>query len=311
MINRLLGMIYILMRRGTVTAAELAERFEVSVRTVYRDMDTLSAAGIPIYAKKGKNGGICLTEQFVLDKMLITKEEQQEILSGLVSLRETRAEGEENILQKLGEFFRTDPVDWLAIDLSDWSGSRTQLYQDIKNAILARRLVVFDYYGKCGQMSRRTVEPVQLLFKEYTWYLRAFCRERNAWRTFKLFRMKRVEILDEMFVPREDDDQGTGDSSGDSGDNKEAGSPFTVIDIRIDKKEAYRIYDRFEEDEIEVLPDGNFMVHMRAEVDDWVYGVILGFGPSAEVLAPEEIRQEVRRRILEMAKRYGKSDTIE
>lgn len=308
MINRLLGMIYILMRRGTVTAAELAERFEVSVRTVYRDMDTLSAAGIPIYAKKGKNGGICLTEQFVLDKMLITKEEQQEILSGLVSLRETRAEGEENILQKLGEFFRTDPVDWLAIDLSDWSGSRTQLYQDIKNAILARRLVVFDYYGKCGQMSRRTVEPVQLLFKEYTWYLRAFCRERNAWRTFKLVRMKRVEILDEMFVPREDDDQGTGDSFG---DNREAGSPFTVIDIRIDKKEAYRIYDRFEEDEIEVLPDGNFMVHMRAEVDDWVYGVILGFGSSAEVLAPEEIRQEVRRRILEMAKRYGRSDSVE
>ena len=77
MINRLLGMIYILMKQGTVTAAELSERFEVSVRTIYRDMDTLSAAGIPIYARRGKNGGICLTEQFVLDKMLITKEEQQ------------------------------------------------------------------------------------------------------------------------------------------------------------------------------------------------------------------------------------------
>ena len=109
MINRLLGMIYILMKQGTVTAAELSERFEVSVRTIYRDMDTLSAAGIPIYAKKGKNGGICLTEQFVLDKMLITKEEQQEILSGLISLRETRAEGEENILQSLGNFSRPNP----------------------------------------------------------------------------------------------------------------------------------------------------------------------------------------------------------
>ena len=135
MINRLLGMIYILMKQGTVTAAELSERFEVSVRTIYRDMDTLSAAGIPIYARRGKNGGICLTEQFVLDKMLITKEEQQEILSGLISLRETRADGEENILQKLGEFFKTDPVDWLAIDLSDWSGSRKQLYEDIQNAL--------------------------------------------------------------------------------------------------------------------------------------------------------------------------------
>lgn len=296
MINRLLGMIYILMKQGTVTAAELSERFEVSVRTIYRDMDTLSAAGIPIYAKKGKNGGICLTEQFVLDKMLITKEEQQEILSGLISLRETRAEGEENILQKLGEFFKTDPVDWLAIDLSDWSGSRKQLYEDIKHAVLERRLVRFDYYGKMGEMSRRTVEPVQLLFKEYTWYLRAFCRERNAWRIFKLFRMKRLEILSEVFVPRDESD---------GEDKKEPAPPSAVIDIRIDRKEAYRIYDRFEEEEIEALPEGDFLVHMHADVDDWVYGVILSFGSSAEVLAPEEIRQEVRQRILDMAERYG------
>lgn len=294
MMNRLLGMIYILMKQKTVTAAELAERFEVSVRTIYRDLDTLSAAGIPVYAKKGKNGGICLTEQFVLNKMLLTQEEQQEILSGLISLRETRAEGEENILQKLGEFFRTDPVEWLAIDLSDWSGSRKQLYEDIKNAILARRLIQFDYYGRNGQMSRRTVEPVKLLFKEYTWYLKAFCRERNAWRVFKLFRMKRLEVLDEVFVPQKEYiyEESAPDHS------------FTLIDIWIDQKEAYRIYDRFEEDEIEVLSDGNFMVHMHASVDDWVYGVILGFGPSAEVISPDAVRQEIRRRILEMAKRY-------
>lgn len=301
MINRLLGMIYILMKQGTVTAAELSERFEVSVRTIYRDMDTLSAAGIPIYARRGKNGGICLTEQFVLDKMLITKEEQQEILSGLISLRETRAEGEENILQKLGEFFKTDPVDWLAIDLSDWSGSRKQLYEDIKHAVLERRLVRFDYYGKMGEMSRRTVEPVQLLFKEYTWYLRAFCRERNAWRIFKLFRMKRLEVLSEVFVPRDGSD---GEAGAGAEDQKEQALSSAVIDIRIDRKEAYRIYDRFEEEEIEALPEGDFLVHMHADVDDWVYGVILSFGSSAEVLAPEEIRQEVRQRILDMAERY-------
>ncbi len=301
MINRLLGMIYILMKQGTVTAAELSERFEVSVRTIYRDMDTLSAAGIPIYARRGKNGGICLTEQFVLDKMLITKEEQQEILSGLISLRETRADGEKNILQKLGEFFKTDPVDWLAIDLSDWSGSRKQLYEDIKHAVLERRLVRFDYYGKMGEMSRRTVEPVQLLFKEYTWYLRAFCRERNAWRIFKLFRMKRLEVLSEVFVPRDGSD---GEAGAGAEDQKEQALSSAVIDIRIDRKEAYRIYDRFEEEEIEALPEGDFLVHMHADVDDWVYGVILSFGSSAEVLAPEEIRQEVRQRILDMAERY-------
>jgi predicted DNA-binding transcriptional regulator YafY len=303
MINRLLGMIYILMRQGTVTAAELAERFEVSVRTIYRDMDTLSAAGIPIYAKKGKNGGICLTEQFVLNKMLLTKDEQQEILSGLVSLRETKAEAGENILQKLGEFFRTDPVDWLAIDLSDWSGSRVQLYENIKNAILARRLLQFDYYGKNGQMRRRTVEPVKLLFKEYTWYLKAYCRERKDWRLFKLFRIKRLSVQEETFVPRaecisQEDAQQGHEIQMDLNMN------MTVVDVRIDKREAYRVYDRFEEEEIEVLPDGNFMVHFHLTMDDWGYGVLLSFGPSAEVLAPEAVRQEMKRRVQQMAKWY-------
>ena len=296
-------MIYILMRQGTVTAAELAERFEVSVRTIYRDMDTLSAAGIPVYAKKGKNGGICLTEQFVLNKMLLTKDEQQEILSGLVSLRETKAEAGENILQKLGEFFRTDPVDWLAIDLSDWSGRRVQLYDNIKNAILARRLLQFDYYGKTGQMRRRTVEPVKLLFKEYTWYLKAYCRERKDWRLFKLFRIKRLLVQEETFVPRaecisqEDAPQGHEIQT-------DLNMNMTVVDVRIDKREAYRVYDRFEEEEIEVLPDGNFMVHFHLTMDDWGYGVLLSFGPSAEVLAPETVRQEMKRRVQQMAKWY-------
>ena len=146
MLNRLLSIIYILLNKGTITAAELAQRFEVSVRTIYRDVETLSMAGIPIYAKKGKNGGICLTEQFVLDKMLVSEEEQQQILAALMSVQETGAQDEKETLRKLLEFFKTEPSNWVAIDFSDWSGRRKELFEQIKTAVLKHQVMQFDYY---------------------------------------------------------------------------------------------------------------------------------------------------------------------
>ncbi|MCM1121696.1 MAG: YafY family transcriptional regulator [Eubacterium sp.] len=322
MINRLLGTIYILMNKGTVTASELAERFEVSVRTIYRDIDTLSMAGIPVYTTKGRGGGICLMEQFVLDKMLVSKQEQQQILAALASLKETGAHEEEEILSKLGDFFKEKAENWVAIDFSDWSGRRKELFQQIKYAILNRRVLSFDYYSQYGEMSSRTVEPVQLLFKEYTWYVRAFCRTRRAMRLFKVLRMKRVTVLDETFDFRDDTSpehaaelfneypfckKGCPSDTAFSPDNTEYSLLETLlpeITLWIDRHEAYRIYDRFDEDEIAVLPDGNFQVSFTCPLDDWVYGMILSFGPAAKILSPEYVRTEVRRRIVEMGKAY-------
>ena len=302
MIERLLGIIYILMNKGTVTAAELAERFEVSVRTIYRDIESLSIAGIPVYSRKGKNGGISLTEEFVLNKLLITKEEQQEIMSALVSLQETEIGGEKAILQKLGEFFKTEPVPWVEIDLSDWSGMRKQMYEDIKQAILKHRVLCFDYYGQNRPMSRRTVEPIQLLFKEYTWYLKAYCRERQDLRTFKLFRMQRLEVLEESFIPKTPVAEETTQNNPQTGQMQEF--PVTPLTVWIDKKEAYRIYDRFDETELEVLEDGNFLVHCAYPLDEWVYSLVLSFGASAKVLEPEHIRLEIQKRINKMMENY-------
>lgn len=305
MINRLLSIIYILMNKGTVTATELAERFEVSVRTIYRDIDTLSMAGIPVYTTKGRNGGISLTEQFVLDKMLVSKKEQQQILAALASLKETGAHEEDEILNKLGEFFKEKPENWVAIDFSDWSGRRKELFNQIRDAILDRHVLQFDYYGQYGEMSSRCVEPVQLLFKEYTWYVRALCRTKQAMRLFKVLRMKRVVVLDEAFELR--DSQKTEHISEDAqltDENTPIDNSPPEISLWIDKKEAYRIYDRFDEEEITVLPDGHFMVHFCCPIDDWTYGVILSFGSSAKVLEPEFVRAEIHRRITEMGRLY-------
>ena len=307
MLERLISIIYILMNKGTVTAGELARRFEVSVRTIYRDVESLSMAGIPVYCKKGKNGGISLTEEFVLNKMLITKEEQQEILAALVGLRETQISDrteEEETLRKLGEFFQAEPIPWVNIDLSDWSGLRRQMYEDVKRAILTRHVVEFDYYGQNRPMSHRVVEPVQLQFKEYTWYLRAFCRERQDFRTFKLFRMQRVNVREETFVPKKEKSAETNDSTIVEPQAPEPEFPVTPLTIWIDKKEAYRVYDRFDESELTQLPDGNFLARCAYPLDEWVYSLILWFGPSAKVLEPEFIRTEVQNRIQKMAENY-------
>lgn len=224
MLSRLVGIIYIILSKGTVTAEELAKQFEVSVRTIYRDVERLSMAGIPIYARKGKNGGISLTERFVLDKMVISEEEQRRILAALASLRETGASREEEILQKLGTFFKADAPDWVAIDFSDWSGRRQELFEQIRKAILERKVMEFDYYGQYGEMSHRAVEPEQLLFKEYTWYVRAYCRKRRAMRLFKVLRMKRVELMEEIFEPKdriwEEETTGAGQEASGSGDGQ-------------------------------------------------------------------------------------------
>ncbi len=302
MINRLFGIIYVLLNKGTVTAKELAEHFEVSVRTIYRDIEVISQVGIPVYTRKGKNGGICLMEQFVLNKMLITKEEQQQILAALLSVEETTASEEKEILQKLGNFFKTEPVNWIAIDFSNWGGGQKRVYEDIKRAILMRKVISFDYYGQNREMSRRTVEPVQLLFKEYTWYLSAYCRERKAPRLFKLTRIKKMEVLEENFEPREEWSREA--NAENQQDMKEANVYAPMITMRIDKKEAYRVYDRFCESDIEILEDGNFMVRVAYPLDEWVYSLILSFGASAKVLEPLEIREEIRRRIVDMQKNY-------
>lgn len=307
MLNRMLSIIYILIYKGTVTAGELAERFEVSTRTIYRDVEALGMAGIPVYARKGKNGGISLTEQFVLDKMLVSPQEQKEILAALASLKETGAGQSGEILGKLGAFFKAEPENWVAIDFSDWSGRRKELFEQLREAVLNRQVIQFDYYGQYGNMSRRTAEPVQLLFKDYTWYLRAFCRIRQDMRLFKILRMKRVQVLDETFVLRKEEGNPAKPEAKVSAEDERlmmGSSTSPRLIFRIDKKEAYRVYDRFEEEEITVLSDGNFQIQMDCLVDDWVYGLILSFGPSAEVISPEWVREEIYRRISEMKKIY-------
>lgn len=304
MVNRLLGIVYLLMKKETVPAAELAERFEVSIRTIYRDIDALCMAGIPVYTKMGKNGGVSLVKQFVLDKVLISKEEQQQILSALTALEDTGLQSEKEILQKLCDFFQMEPVRWVAIDLSDWNDCRQTLFETIKKAVLTYERIEFDYYGQYGDMTHRTAEPVQLLYKGSAWYLRAFCEDKNAMRLFKLQRMKRVQATGQKFLP--DPIKYTEEIV--ASPNTVSGTKCTKVKLLISASEAYRVYDQFEEEEITVLPDGNFLIQINYPLDDWVYGLILSFAASAKVVEPEKVRTEIQKKLVQIQNRYNASN---
>ena len=287
-INRLFEIVYVLLNKKNVTAKQLAERFGVSQRTIYRDVDTLSLAGIPVYTEKGKGGGISLLPDFILSKSIFSETEQHEILSSLNGLSRFNTADTNGVLQKLSAVFNKTAANWIEVDLSDWSYSNGRDFNDLKTAILERRIVMFNYYNSWGEKSCRRVEPLQLWFKSRSWYVKGFCLERNDLRLFKMSRIKNLSVTDEYFYER--DLMNIPDKNED--ERKTRGDIALIL--RIAPEMAYRVYDEFGEDCIEIQPDGGFIVSVTYPEDDWVYGYILSFGEHAEVLAPEHIREIIK-----------------
>lgn len=297
--NRLFEILYIILNKKTVTANELSKHFEVSERTIYRDIDTLCMAGIPIYTKKGKNGGISILDNYVLNRALISEEEKLQIISALMSIQEVEKGNSDATLKKISSIFDIDYPNWISIDFSDWSNQKQELFVQLKEAILKRNLLTFDYYDRLGNITTRTVEPLQLWFKSSTWYLRAYCRTKCDVRTFKVVRMQRVKCLEETFELRK---------LSEFANTKTQSDPFqmdvpTVV-LHIDASQAYRVYDSFDENEIVQNEDGSFTVTLNFNIDDWVYGMILSYGPYATVVYPEIVRNEIVRRLKNSLENY-------
>jgi len=287
-INRLLEIVYVLLRSKTVTAQELAERFGVSSRTIYRDIDTLSLSGIPVYTEKGKGGGISLLPQFVLDKSILSDKEQADILAALQSFSVVSPVETEQALTKLSAVFNRSVVDWLEVDFTGWSYTGGDVFHGLKEAILNRRVVSFDYYSTYGEKTSRRAEPIQLWFKSRAWYVKCFCLTRRAVRLFKLTRVRELAVTDEPFE--------THDFSGapEPEHNEPHERPDITIVLKIAPEMTYRVYDEFAESQVIKQSDGSFCVTVTWPEDDWVYGTILSYGEYAEVLEPAALRDVLR-----------------
>jgi len=297
-INRLLEIVYILLRQKTVTAKELAARFEVSQRTIYRDIDTLSLAGIPVYTEKGKGGGISLLPEFVLSKSILSEQEQTEILSALHGLSNLKPNATDQVLEKLSAVFNKVAVDWLEVDFSGWSFANGQCFDGFKTAILERRIAEFDYYSTFGEKTSRRVEPIQLWFKSKAWYVKGFCLVRQDIRLFKLTRVRNLTVTDEHFPER--DLLAIPPNPGPA----EHQSRDVTLKLQIAPEMTYRVCDEFDDVNIEKQQDGGFVATVIWPEDDWVYGTILSYGEHIEVLEPAHVREIIREKATKIAEKY-------
>ena len=211
-VERLLSMIMTLLAKERVGAQELAEQFEVSPRTIYRDIDAINMAGIPVRSTSGVGGGFEIMPSYKLDKKVFSTAELSTLLMGLSGLS-GMMRGEElvNTLAKVKSFIPADrakdielKANQVCIDLSPWMDTQNiQPYLEImKTALQESRLLTFAYVDQHGNKTVRTVEPYQLVLKSSHWYLQGYCHIRNDYRLFKLSRISGLQMQGETFTPR-------------------------------------------------------------------------------------------------------------
>jgi len=296
--SRLFEIIYLLLNKDRVTAKELANHFEVSTRTIYRDIDTISLAGIPVYTEKGKGGGISLLPDFVLNKSILSEEEQTEILAALQGLTQIQTADTDHVLKKLSAVFNRTAANWLEVDFSDWGFEREDYWGGFKKAILERRTVEFDYYSSYSENTRRRAEPIQLWFKSRAWYLKAFDLTKQNMRLFKLTRVRSLTVTDEIFSKRDLLALKTDESPF-------KGRKDVTLRLRIKSEMTYRVLDEFASCVERQTEDGSYIVSIRWPEDNWVYSTILSFGEYIEVLDPPHIRNIIREKAKKIFEQYS------
>ncbi len=295
--SRLFKIVYHLLDKGQVTAPELAEKFEVSVRTIYRDIDALSGAGVPIYAEAGRNGGIHLMNDFVLDKTVLSEEEKQEILTALQSINSMNNIGSNQTLQKLSAIFNMSSENWLEVDFSRWgnNGTDNEKFELLKSAVIHQKCVKITYANSCGTISERIIKPLKMSYKSMSWYLKAYCTEKQDYRIFKLTRIIDLEMLTDSFCksyfPELDEDETLGQA-------------YNTIVLRFPKNISYRVYDEFDKTKVSKKENGDLIVSVEMPEDEWLIGYLLSFGTQVDIIEPAYLKDIVAEQAKKIYEKY-------
>ncbi len=295
-IDRMLGITVMLLNKDRISARELSDKYEVSVRTIYRDIEAINMAGIPIIAYSGNNGGFGIMNNFKLDRQLLTFQDMLSMLSALKGINSTLEDKElDTAIEKITNLVPQDKTTQLqqylqhiTVDIQPW-GYREKQKRHVKvihEAIVKSLLIEFTYNNYKGEIARRTVEPMTLLFKGYAWYIFAFCKLKNDFRLFRLSRIKELVVTDKNFKRKNVTYDEHSSSSFES-------TPLINLVLKFSPEVRMKVEEYFDEEVIEYLENGEMIVRVNFPEDEWMYSFILGFAECIEVIEPEHLKKTI------------------
>lgn len=296
-IDRLVSILVVLLRRERVQARELAEMFDVSVRTILRDIDAINLAGIPIVTFQGANGGIAIAEGYRLDKSVLSADDMAAIIATLKGVSGTIPDHRYHVLmEKLKNPLSTAQLDQLdqktrqmVIDLSPW-GENAALKEKtllIRQAIETHHEIEFAYIDAETRKSKRRVEPYSLILKGQNWYLYAWCLLRKDFRLFKLNRIRELLLTEQSYESRE---VPNGDFPWEGEWQNSYG--LLALDLLF-APEMESIIEEYFDAEMVIQEDGRIMISICMPENNWMYGWLLSFGSMLEVVNPPHIRKQL------------------
>lgn len=306
-VDRLVSIIMILLDKQRIGAQELADMFEVSPRTIYRDIDAINMAGIPIRSTSGVGGGFEIMQQYKIDKKVFSTDDISTLLMGLSSLSGMMRGNElATAIAKVKSFIPADKAkdiefktNQINIDLSPWLGNSNiqPSLEMIKTALQESKMLTFEYIAHHGNKTVRIVEPYQLVLKSSHWYLQCYCHKRNDFRLFRLSRMSNLHMQEKTFTP-----QAYKKPTLDFTEMLEM--MRTKIKIRIHKSVVDMVLDFCSYEDFSSDGDEHYIVNFPFIENDYYYNILFSFGDKCECLEPLHIRTEMKRRIYDIATLY-------
>ena len=305
-IDQLFEFVYILIDKKQVTAKEMSEHFGVSTRTVYRWIDALSVSGVPVYSLKGRGGGIAISEKYAMDNTVLSDDERLAIVSSVKALESLSGNPASLVnanlkaAEKLSHLVQSD-TDWLEVDFAPWSpeGSEVRnLFGILRDSILKKRQITFDYFNGDGRSEKRTVHPWKLVFRGQAWYLLGWCTTRKAERFFKLTRMRNLSMTSK--------EANISINIAASGPAKtpEYSAPLIQIKAKITEEKVSYLMDSFICSEIKPQKKGFINVTFTAPDTPWLCEILLSFGPQIKITSPAKLKNKIAEMAGEISELY-------